>query len=144
MPKENCPKCGSVNAYYELEDEDTLVLKCTCGLHKYLKQVVGGVTIETRLSKYNIRIPKQGSKMSKTLNVLVSAYPRTVDTKTIVGTTNESMSDVCSRLSVLFNRQLIERVENDKNKLGCSVWVLSPSGAQLLLGREYEPIKQVS
>lgn len=130
MITEKCPKCGG-RAHYEIDSFD-VILKCMCGLHKYLRYTDDDITVETRLSKRDARLPKKGSKLSKVLGVIASTYPNTISTGLLVKSTGGSSNDVGSRVVVLFNRQLIDKVSKGKGLRGGSTWILSIEGRKLL------------
>lgn len=130
MHTEKCPKCGGI-AHYELDKMD-VILRCICGLYKYLSYSEQDITIDTRLKKSETKLPKSGSKLSKTLGVVAGMNPEMVTTEYIASATNEQKNDVSSRLVVLYHRQLVEKATNRKGFKGGSQWVLSEKGKRLL------------
>ena len=130
MLTEKCPKCGGA-AHYEIDSFD-VILKCMCGLHKYLRYADEEIIIENRLPRKNAALPKTGSKLSKVLGVIASKYPDPITTGNLVMATGENSNDVGSRVIVLFNRQLIDKVSTGKGLKGGSMWVLSLQGGKLL------------
>lgn len=130
MHTEKCPKCGGI-AHYEIDKED-VILRCICGLYKFLTTTQDEITIDNRLDKRDTRLPKHGSKLSIVLGVVAGKNPEKVTTEYIAVTTNENKNDVSSRLIVLYHRQLIEKVSEGRGFKGGSEWVLSEEGVRLL------------
>lgn len=126
---EKCPKCAGIANY--ITEDDIFLLSCMCGWRQYLEFTEGKVTVYNRVIKSDIQLPKTGTKLSRILNLLVSRHPDTISTGLIAATTQESVNDVGSRLMVLYNRQLTERVTHGKGIPGGSTWVLSTQGALL-------------
>jgi len=130
MLTEVCPKCRGT-AHYELS-EDTVVLRCICGLHKYMQVTENDMVIETRLNKRETVLPRKDSKIAIVLGYVASKYPASVTTRSVSTGTHEDPNAVCSRLAVLYNRQLIDKVESRRCFADGSIWVLSEVGRVLL------------
>ena len=132
--KADCPKCGSTNARYEKTYCDLSVV-CFCGYRKVVFTTLMTMEIMHNEKSQNVKLPKQGTNLFKTLACLWSIEPansrEVTDTLTLHGDTF-SVSDVSSYLMILRSRGLVRIVEYRRGVADGSTWELTETASDLL------------
>jgi hypothetical protein len=131
--KTECPKCGSESAWYSRTHTD-LVLRCFCGLHKVVFTTLESSEIQTNDTE--VKLPKLGSHLRKTLNVLsifTTANSAEIAERLKDLGSPHSVSDVSTYLTILRSRGLVFQTEVKRGVPGGSYWSIS-SAASTLLG----------
>lgn len=133
--KTECPKCGSSSAWFQHTHYD-LVLRCLCGLHKVVETRLESVTIQHNDSGADVKLPKSGTHLWKTLMVLSVVGPAT--SADITGRMNAlgehvfSVSDVASYLTILRSKGLVVATLVRRGVAGGSTWQLTSVCADLM------------
>jgi hypothetical protein len=67
--------------------EPDLIQRCLCGLRKYLRRSIDGMTVMTAaVAQPDTRLPAQNTKIHKCLMAVVQAWPHTIITQDIART----------------------------------------------------------
>lgn len=122
-----CPKCGSSNAKFYLENSVDVALKCLCGFYKVVQTTLEKIVI-THQEVLVVKIPKEGSHLWKTLMVLSVMEPANSSQISIcLGDLGEgySVSDVSTYLTFLKNKGLISQLNKKRGVVGGSTWVIT-------------------
>ena len=129
-----CPKCGSDNAGYEKTEHD-LILKCLCGMRKVVYSTLNEMEIIHTDVGRDVKLPKDGTKLRKTLMVLSSLNEATS------GEITERLqdmgevftaSDVASYLTILRTKGLVAATIIRKGVSGGSTWSLTDAAEDLV------------
>ena len=135
-----CPKCKSKSTWLGLEDQ-SLVLKCLCGLNKYLYHVstLGEVErIVPENMKDDVPLPLKNRSQQKCLLAIYKAYPDPVRTAQIAAHTNHKNKETYGFVAALVSKGLVERVEERKGLAGGSSWTLTEFGKGQLSAHFHE------
>lgn len=132
--KTECPKCCSQNAYYEKTHCD-LILKCLCGYSKVVFTTLGTAEIIHSDSGSDVKLPREGTNLRKTL-VVLSVQPEATSAE-ITQRLKElgekfSVSDVASYLTILRSKGLVGTTVVRRGVVGGSTWILTEAAAELL------------
>lgn len=130
--KIECPKCSSKNAYLVRKGYD-VVLRCTCGMHMVMQTELEQITIEH--TEIDVKLPKEGTNLRKTLNVLASMVTATsgeVQQALKDQGATFDMSDTSTYLTILKSKGLVFRVTVRRSVAGGSTWELTDSARDLL------------
>ena len=128
-----CPKCTNPS-WFEVVNED-LVQRCLCGLHK----IVRSYDEDGRYSIHRVRprdvvVPSEETKIGRCLRIVFQAHPDPVGTGTVAVAIRMTVDVVSQHMMLLYQRGLVERVENHRAKTGGSTWTLSHRAFQLMGG----------
>ena len=129
--REKCPKCGG-QAWYCVEDDIHLVLKCVCGINKlvYSDYPEGGV--KHVVPKREILMPPPGTKLSKCIGMMALNWPEMSTTQILADSLSVSTSEAASQLVVLLHKGIVEKVKEGRGVVGGSTWKLSNTAARSL------------
>ena len=131
MGEIRCPRCGSLS-WLEWQDPD-LVQRCLCGLRRYLRRSVEGLTVmHAAVPQREARLPAQNTKIYKCLLAVVEIWPRTIMTLQIASTAHLNGKETSALMAVLSARGLVERLEERRGLVGGSIWKLTDSAAALM------------
>ena len=120
-----CPRCRGKTW---LEDVDgDVVQRCLCGLHRYVKREVDGLTIMcVAVGQSDVKIPAIGTKIHKCLLSVAQSHPKPIQTADVVQQTSLTIKETSALLITLMARGLIIRHEGRHGMKGGSTWLLSP------------------
>ena len=107
-----CPNCKSDATWLE-EDAARVWLRCHCGLMLLVKQVNGGIVIQTRVGG-QARLPTKGTKLFEVLMVVASF--ETVRTDEVALRVNRKTCFVATSLNTLDTYGLVTAVESRRGK----------------------------
>lgn len=129
-----CPKCGSAYARYDRTDTD-LLLKCLCGYNKVIFTTLGEAEIVHTDTGKEVSLPKEGTKLRKTLMTLASLVE--VSTGEITQRLHDlgetfTASDVASYLTILRSKGLVESTVIRRGFTGGSTWCLTDAADDLI------------
>lgn len=130
----DCPKCGSTNAWY-LKTEYDLAVKCLCGYYKIVYTLLGSIEVQSNEAGANVRLPKNGSNLRKTLLVLsVEEGATSGELTRRLGDMGErfTVSDVASYLTILRSKGLVESPIIRRGVAGGSSWKVTDMAIKLL------------
>lgn len=125
---EICPHCTQRQAHYEVEGDNTLLIKCLCGYLAVLYDDKDTVIVNHVLSKTKSELPRKGSKLSKCLGAVASQYPDNVKTDAVSKLTKDTTSGAASKLMVLQHKGLVEKINSLRGVAGGSTWALTNRG----------------
>ena len=129
-----CPKCGSNGASYEKTHCD-LILKCLCGYRKVVYTTLNDMEIVHADSGREVRLPKLGSKLRKTLmalNNLVEGTSGEITERLHDMGETYTASDVSSYLTILRTKGLVDPTTIRKGVSGGSTWSLTDAAEDLI------------
>jgi len=127
----HCPRCGGLS-WLEYQDPD-LVQRCLCGLRRYLRRSVEGLTVMTAaVPQQEARLPAQNTKIYKCLLAVVGNWPQTIMTLEIAAASHLNGKETSALMAVLSARGLVERLEERRGLLGGSIWRLTRTAAVLM------------
>lgn len=133
--KADCPKCSSPNAWYEKSLYD-LTLVCACGYRKVVFTTLeSGAEIQHNEPAEAIKLPRPGSKLSSTLDCLLSIEPansREVRDTLFFRDIVYTVSDVSSYLMMLRSKGLVDVVTSRRGVQDGSTWKVSDAAKKLL------------
>jgi hypothetical protein len=116
----------------EWHDPD-LIQRCLCGLRKYLRRNVDGMTVMTAaVPQRDARLPAKDTKIHRCLMAVVNCWPQTIITQDIARRSSLNGKETSALMAVLSARGLVERLEERRGLVGGSVWKLTKSAAVLL------------
>ena len=129
-----CPKCGSKAAWYTKTHCD-LLLNCLCGLSKVVYTTLEKATILHSDAGADVKLPKTGTNLRKTLMVLASESEAT--SAEITQRLNRmgekfTSSDVASYLTILRSKGVVEATVIRRGIAGGSTWRLTETAITLL------------
>lgn len=126
-----CPRCGGLS-WMEWQDPD-LIQRCLCGLHRYLRRSVDGLTVMTAaVSQREARLPAQNTKIFRCLTAVRNRWPHTTLTQEVATAAQLNGKETSALMAVLSARGLVERLEERRGLVGGSVWKLTKVAAILL------------
>lgn len=126
-----CPRCQSPATWYEREWDDIL-LRCVCGLRKLVYSKRGSVEVHHKTPRSEVRLPRKGSKLQKSLTEIVRNHPGAMNTQEVATQVGDGSAEVASRLMILCNKGLIVKVKEGRGSRGGSTWRLSQACTKLL------------
>ena len=129
-----CPKCGSPNARYTRTHVD-LFLTCLCGYEKLLFTLLGTAEIVHPDTGKDVQLPRDGTKLRKTLMALATLEEATSgDITKALETAGErfSTSDVCTYLTMLRANGLVVTTKLRRGMPGGSTWCLTDQADDLI------------
>lgn len=129
-----CPKCTSHNARYVRVGPD-LVLKCICGFYKVMYTELGSIQIEHKDSGIEVKLPKFGTNLYKTLMVVsILNEPSSAEATERMQDlgVDRNVSDVSSYLTILRSKGLVETIVIRRGMVGGSTWRLTMASLKLL------------
>ena len=126
-----CPRCGGLS-WMEYHDPD-LIQRCLCGLHRYLRRDVDGMTIMTAaVSQREARLPAQDTKIYKCLLAVAQSWPSTIMTLEVAHVARLHGKETSALMAVLSARGLVERLEERRGLVGGSIWQLTTTAAGMM------------
>lgn len=126
-----CPRCGGLS--WLLYQEPDLIQKCLCGLHRYLRRDIDGLTVMTAaVPQREARLPAQDTKIYRCLLAVASCWPSTTLTQDIACSASLNGKETSALMAVLSARGLVERLEERRGLVGGSVWRLTKTAACLM------------
>ena len=129
-----CPKCRSPNARYTKNATD-LILKCLCGFHKVVFSTLEQIEVQHNDTGQDVRLPKLGSNLRVTLNVL-SIFPEAtsaeITERCVDLGCSFSVSDVSTYLTILRARGLVLQLLVARGVRGGSTWCISDPASDLM------------
>jgi hypothetical protein len=127
----HCPRCGGLS-WLEYQDPD-LVQRCLCGLRRYLRRSVDGLTVMTAaVPQESARLPAKNTKIYRCLLAVVNSWPHTIMTLEIASASSLNGKETSALMAVLSARGLVERLEERRGLIGGSIWRLTKSAAALM------------
>jgi len=104
-----------------------------CGLRRYLRRNVDGLTIMTAaVQQKDVRLPALNTKIHRCLMAVVTIWPQTIRTLEIARSAQLNGKETSALMAVLAARGLVERLEERRGLVGGSVWQLTKSSADIL------------
>jgi len=88
--------------------------------------------VERKTPVDQVKLPRSGSKLQRTLREVAREAPDAISTQAVAQAVVDESADVSSRLMVLANKGLIDRVHAGQGSRGGSTWRLSKLGQRLL------------
>lgn len=114
------------------QDPD-LIQRCLCGLHRYLRRDVDGLTVmNAAVGQREARLPAQNTKIYRCLSAVASHWPATIHTLEVAGCARLNGKETSALMAVLSARGLVERLEERRGLVGGSIWRLTKTAEQLL------------
>lgn len=110
-------------------------LRCLCGYHKVVFSELENLTVIHTDTREDIKLPKQGTHLWKTLKALVGlGVANSAEiTQTLCDLGNKfTVSDVSSYLTILRSKGLVEAPESKRGVQGGSTWNLTGIAKTLL------------
>ena len=116
----------------EFQDRD-LIQRCVCGLRRYLRRSVEGLTVMTAaVPQQEARLPAQNTKIYRCLLAVSQCWPHTILTLEVAAAAKLNGKETSALMAVLSARGLVERIEERRGLVGGSIWHLTKVAAVLL------------
>lgn len=126
-----CPRCGGLS-WLRFQGPD-LIQKCLCGLHRYLRRDIDGLTVmHSAVPPREARLPAQNTKIYKCLLAVAQCWPATTFTHDVALCACLNGKETSALMAVLSARGLVERLEERRGLAGGSVWRLTTVAARLM------------
>lgn len=126
-----CAKCGGTAWYEAVENE--VHLRCSCGFLKVVYVDNGpGPKVPKIVHRPKLELPRRGTKLSRTLGMVASFYPKGVRTCDLAVHLGEPPMRVSQHMSVLKDKGLVTLLVDGRGLTGGSTWALNAQAAKML------------